>query len=434
MALVSGMLNLGKAKQSRVGIVTDEAKQHQHHKKKHNVVTAAPTQHIEQDNEMPIATAPQQPERKSAWEAPPYDGEATVAWSPDTSDGNAAFVTFIGNEKYIDGALVLGYSLQQHSKYIKLKDGDGNRRCFSAILMSPDVSSNGKKRLQRVFDNVIQIKNGDSLARKISGTTWGTTFDKFHLYNLTEYDVIAFLDADIVILRNPDSIFSIELPKDKHWIAAVPGHSSRGYFHTGAMVIRPSSKLLDELLNFYNTERNSKEDKYKFRSTNGRDGLVMRYFIDARVVFLGNRYSAQQVTADWVVGLHLSGTWKPWYNRWGDRSELKAVHESLRSSEHFGKGHSKWWAAYELLHREYFTSDDDSEEWTQKWGAETSPNTHVWMLRDTEWEYTQKFGEYREAAFKESHGDTLPPLPTPKKKKKKKHHHHHHHKENSEED
>eukprot|EP01064_Diplonema_japonicum_P007107 TRINITY_DN1482_c3_g1_i1.p1 TRINITY_DN1482_c3_g1~~TRINITY_DN1482_c3_g1_i1.p1 ORF type:complete len:265 (+),score=45.57 TRINITY_DN1482_c3_g1_i1:438-1232(+) len=261
-------------------------------------------------------------------------------------------------------------------------------------MTSPTVGEPALSRLARVFDKVVAISKSATLSRNIPGTTWGTTFDKFYLYNLTDYKVIAFLDADIVMLQNPDSIFATKLPHDRYWIAAVPGHSSKGYFHTGAMVLRPGKDLLDELLAFYTEQRDSKKDKYKFRSSNGRDGLVMRYFIDGRVIFLGNKYSAQHGQGKWVVGLHLSGTWKPWYNRHGDHKEISTVKQELRTKEMYGSGHTKWWEAYEEMHHKLFTSKADVKEWEETFD-DGSPKTHVWMMRGTDWEYTQPFKAYK---------------------------------------
>ncbi|KAJ9456914.1 putative UDP-glucuronate:xylan alpha-glucuronosyltransferase 4 [Diplonema papillatum] len=340
-------------------------------------------------------STPKPPPPKGPWSPPPFEGVAAPAWSGRPGEGKAAYVTFVGNDKYVDGALVLGWTLREHSAFVRQRKS----ACEVVVLVAPRVHVSNRERLRSVFDAVHAIPDGQSLSRVIPGTSWGTTFDKFYLYNLTDYAVVAFLDADIVILKNPDSIFDTRLPPDLHWIGAVPGHSSKGYFHTGAMVLRPSAELLQELLEFYRKQYNSKEDKYKFRSPNGRDGLVMRYFIDGRVVFLGDKYSSQHSHSPSVVGMHLSGTWKPWFNRFGNEQEVAEVRPQLRTRPSFGAAHEIWWKAYEQLHLQHFATDAEADEWASHWegsdaASGTSPRTHVWMLRETKWEYVQKLGVY----------------------------------------
>eukprot|EP01062_Namystynia_karyoxenos_P028251 TRINITY_DN2142_c4_g1_i1.p1 TRINITY_DN2142_c4_g1~~TRINITY_DN2142_c4_g1_i1.p1 ORF type:complete len:475 (+),score=119.25 TRINITY_DN2142_c4_g1_i1:85-1509(+) len=325
------------------------------------------------------------------WTPPPTE-EDEPAWSPAASKP-AAFVTFIGNDKYADGALVLGGSVKRHSPCVK------EGKCRTCAMLAPQVSAATARRLAAsVMDDVVRVSAAQSLSKKITGTTWGSTFDKFYLYNLTQYAAIAFFDADIVMQGSPDDIFTVRLSPDLHWLAATVGHSSKGYFHTGCMVLRPSLEVLDELLTFYRTSLKNKTDKYGFRGVNARDGLVMRYFIAGRVVPLGLKYSAQHGHASkGVVGIHLSGTWKPWFNRWGNRSEVSSVREALRSPETFGAGHRKWWIEYEHLHRKYLCREGDAEEagaWAQRWGSNVSCKSHVWMLRHTQWEYVQPLGGY----------------------------------------
>lgn len=40
------------------------------------------------------------------------------------------------------------------------------------------------------------------------------TFDKLYLWNLTEYAMVAFFDADMLALDEPDSVFNFPLPNE----------------------------------------------------------------------------------------------------------------------------------------------------------------------------------------------------------------------------
>ena len=337
----------------------------------------------------------------TVWTHPPFTEDEAAIWHPASSSTNAAYVTYLGNDKYLDGALVLGHSLRHHSRFLE------SDRCSAVILIGNEVTRSAASRLSLVFDDIKRVNESDAFIHKEAkgsktGGLYTTTLDKLFIYNLTEYSVVAFLDADIVILKNPDSIFNISLPKDPHWIAAVHGHSSSGYFHTGAMLMRPSHSVLDELSHFF--QKNVGLKKYGFDSQNIRDGLIMRYFVNKRVVPMGRQYSAQQSMGKTVVGLHLSGTWKPWFNRCGDRKETAAINPTLRSPVRFGSTHNRWWQEYEAFHQSLSSKihAKDKERFARRWHKsepDATTKTHMWMMRGTEWEYLQRVGTFTQCAI-----------------------------------
>eukprot|EP01059_Diplonema_ambulator_P015011 TRINITY_DN26083_c0_g1_i1.p1 TRINITY_DN26083_c0_g1~~TRINITY_DN26083_c0_g1_i1.p1 ORF type:complete len:387 (+),score=134.93 TRINITY_DN26083_c0_g1_i1:1187-2347(+) len=287
-------------------------------------------------------------------------------------------VTFVGNDKYVDGALVLGYSAGKTA-------GCGvGKWCRTGVLATQKISEDNLQRMAKVFDDVVMVNK--SLSHTVAKTPWGSTFDKFYLWALTRYKAIIFYDADMVITASSTSVLrSVKLPSDHHWLAAL-GSSKGGYFATGTMVLRPNTTVLTDLLRFYDAVRTNKTDKWGFRGPNARDGLVMRYFIAGRVVPLKS-----------LPAHHLSGSWKPWYNSHGDQSEVKDLAKFLKDHPKEDKPATRaWWEAYEALHKERFADDpDEVAAWDKKWGTEISPKTHVWMLRSTKWEYTQEIGGWQ---------------------------------------
>eukprot|EP01064_Diplonema_japonicum_P039249 TRINITY_DN9794_c1_g1_i1.p1 TRINITY_DN9794_c1_g1~~TRINITY_DN9794_c1_g1_i1.p1 ORF type:complete len:378 (+),score=69.38 TRINITY_DN9794_c1_g1_i1:37-1170(+) len=283
-------------------------------------------------------------------------------------------VTFVGNDKYVDGALVLGYSAGKTSAC-----GEG-KWCRTGALVSPKIAAGNTLRLRKVFDDIILVNK--SLAHTVAKTPWGTTFDKFYLWSLVRYQVIIFYDADMVLTSSStDLLRSIKLPDDHYWIAALG--SSKGYFATGTMVMRPDAGIMADLVRFYDAVRTNKTDRWGFRGPNARDGLVMRYFISGRVV------SIKSLPAD-----HLSGSWKPWYNSHGDQSEVKDLAKFLKDTPKQNKpATARWWRSYEAMHKAVFVGDsEETAAWGNKWGGVVTPQTHVWMLRGTKWEYTQELG------------------------------------------
>ena len=124
------------------------------------------------------------------------------------SQGNKiyAYVTLVMlGDKYIPAAIVLAQSL------INL-----NSQADKVVLVTPDVSEEGKVILKKFFDRVIEINY-------ITVKNWRTkiqtqrkylelVFTKFHLFNLTQYKKVILIDSDALILKHPDHIFTLNAP------------------------------------------------------------------------------------------------------------------------------------------------------------------------------------------------------------------------------
>ena len=137
--------------------------------------------------------------------------EDTSYKSPDKmvdSQGNRlyAYVTLIMmGDSYIPGAITLAQSL------INL-----NSQADKVVLVTPDVSDEGKKILNKFFDRVIEVNY-------VNIRNWRTkiqtqrkylelVFTKFHLFNLTQYKKVILIDADALVLKHPDHIFTLNAP------------------------------------------------------------------------------------------------------------------------------------------------------------------------------------------------------------------------------
>jgi hypothetical protein len=117
-----------------------------------------------------------------------------------------AYVTLVMmGDRYISAAIVLAHSLR------KL-----NTQADLVVLITSDVSEDGKRVLSTYFDKVLLI---DYVVAK----NWRTrkqhhrkylelVFTKFHLFKLTEYKKILLIDADALVLKYPDHIFSLNAP------------------------------------------------------------------------------------------------------------------------------------------------------------------------------------------------------------------------------
>ncbi len=117
-----------------------------------------------------------------------------------------AYVTLIMlGDKYIPAALVLAQSLI-----------DLNSQADRVVLITPDVSYEGRELLSKFYNKVIEVNyvNIDNWRTKKQSYRkyLELVFTKFHLFNLTEYKKVLLIDADALILKHPDHLFSLSTP------------------------------------------------------------------------------------------------------------------------------------------------------------------------------------------------------------------------------
>lgn len=133
-----------------------------------------------------------------------YDNPSTMV---DSNGKNIyAYVTLVMlGDLYIAGAIVLAQSLRILGSKADL-----------VVLVTPDVSEEGK-RILRIFYNVVKEIN------YINVENWRTkkqqhrrylslVFTKFHLFNLTQYKKVILIDADALVLKYPDHLFTLNAP------------------------------------------------------------------------------------------------------------------------------------------------------------------------------------------------------------------------------
>ena len=159
---------------------------------------------------------------------------------------NYAFVTLLTSDSYLPGALVLSKSLKStHSQYPFV------------ILVTPEtVSHSCLETLKKYFDVILSvspIRSGqmdqlELLGRKELDITW----TKLHVFNpqILPFDRIVFLDADVLILENVDSLFDYV---NDSYFAAAPDVGWPDCFNSGVFVTKPNADLFKNLIHHSKT-------------------------------------------------------------------------------------------------------------------------------------------------------------------------------------
>jgi inositol 3-alpha-galactosyltransferase len=125
-----------------------------------------------------------------------------------------AWVTLLTRTSYLAGAIVLAYTLHKHESKHPL-----------IILITPDFPSNLLPTLQREASLTnAQIRLIEHLRPRekfdLIDSRFDDTWTKLMVFSLVECEKLVFLDADMLVRRNMDELFDVELP-GRDWIAAV---------------------------------------------------------------------------------------------------------------------------------------------------------------------------------------------------------------------
>ncbi|KAK9765002.1 glycogenin glucosyltransferase [Basidiobolus ranarum] len=243
-----------------------------------------------------------------------------------------AYITLITNDAYSLGARVLAQTLRESATSKRI-----------VCLYTPTVTLPVRKEMSVFFDELIAVEPIDSKDSEnlhlLGRAELGITFTKIHLWRLTQYRKIVFLDADTLPLRNVDELF--ELKAD---FSACPDAGWPDCFNSGVFVCTPSQETYEELVHLAATEGSF---------DGGDQGLLNLYFNNwSRISFTYNVtpnafYSyapAYNHFRNSISIVHFIGSHKPWGLRRfqdGQPMILGNVNEEYVTLV------SKWWAAFD---------------------------------------------------------------------------------------
>lgn len=151
--------------------------------------------------------------------------------------GRRAYVTVLTTPDYLEGVLVLNYSLRQvGAKYpLVVLCGEDLPRSVYDILTASGIE----------IHRVASILNPSP--SKERQPHWNTTYTKLRIFGL-DFEKVIYVDADMLVCTNLDHLFSKphlsavnaggQLPWLRDWIA----------LNSGLMVVEPSVPLLGDML------------------------------------------------------------------------------------------------------------------------------------------------------------------------------------------
>jgi glycogenin glucosyltransferase len=161
------------------------------------------------------------------------------------SRSREAYVTLLTTEEYVQGAIVLARIVRSFSEL------GNNSRPFLALVYDKLLRDPGGVALRQLLEydgiDVIPVPSiGEPMGHQILNyPQYRTTYMKLHVWNLTGYDTVLYLDADILPLEPLSPLFErSSIAVDT--IAAAPDISLPDSFNAG--VSHPQSSTAPSLL------------------------------------------------------------------------------------------------------------------------------------------------------------------------------------------
>ncbi|KIX96851.1 uncharacterized protein Z520_07571 [Fonsecaea multimorphosa CBS 102226] len=141
----------------------------------------------------------------------------------------AVFATLLMNDAYLPGAMVLGHSLKDK----------GAKAPLVAFILVDRLSSDTITELRTVYDEIVpiqEIKNKNPANLYLMNRAdLISTFTKIELWRQTQFKRIVYLDADMVVIRAPNELLTLDTN-----FAAVPDIGWPDLFNSGMMVLNPN--------------------------------------------------------------------------------------------------------------------------------------------------------------------------------------------------
>ncbi|KAL4307945.1 hypothetical protein HN51_042373 [Arachis hypogaea] len=244
-----------------------------------------------------------------------------------------AYATVLhSSDDYVCGAIMLAQSLLR----------TGTKR--DLILLLDNSISAAKRRALSASGWKIRIitRIRNPKAEKHSYNEYN--YSKFRLWQLTDYDKVIFIDADIVVLRNLDVLF--------HFPQMSATGNDQSIFNSGIMVIEPSNCTFNVLM----------ESRYDIVSYNGGDqGFLNEIFVwwhrlPRRVNYLKNFWANTTLEASKknhlfgaeppkLYSIHYLGL-KPWYCYRDYDCNWDVEDQRVYASD---VAHHKWWQLHDQM-------------------------------------------------------------------------------------
>lgn len=244
-----------------------------------------------------------------------------------------SFVSALTTDDYLDGVLVLKYSLEKT-----------NPKHPFLLLITPNLSEQVVDSLSKHKVNFITTQGieGPITVKEAHLKRWNFTYSKLNIFGLTQFDKVVYLDADMLILQNIDDLF------DKPHMSAVkirgklPEFSNWNILNSGLLVVEPSTETFNDMISkigsieqvqspsdedFINAYYSDWTNQNELHLDNGYN--IFSYHWHRYKEFYGYDFMSAKNP---IKVVHYIGEDKPWrlYETYNDLSFVKAMYQFFR--------------------------------------------------------------------------------------------------------
>ena len=249
-----------------------------------------------------------------------------------------AYITIATSKDYLEGLMAMSLSLRRTGTTIPLY------ALLPQKLIEEITPWGGYFNLRQNGVNIIPFKHSLCIPQELKenilngeNPRFARTFDKFLIFELTQFSKVVYLDVDIYILHSLDGLFSMP-----HMSACVAGKSYPGNenwieLNSGIMTIVPEDGMVEKLMGLIPTVMQQKND---FGDQDilqaycpdwpehpeldmGEKYNILSYYAEYYYNNLGYRYT-DTPSDPFSVGLvHFAAQQKPWMRKWSLLSVVK---------------------------------------------------------------------------------------------------------------
>ncbi|KAI0962044.1 hypothetical protein AcV7_000973 [Taiwanofungus camphoratus] len=240
-----------------------------------------------------------------------------------------AFVTLVTSDYYLPGALAVAAALKDlHPNLPQPPEVEFQTVCL-VTPESVDVSS--IKLLRRAFNIVIGvelIEQEDEKGLQLLGRPdLSHVLTKLHIFRLTQFAKLIFLDADVLPIRPLSHLFTLP-----HEFAAVPDVGWPDIFNSGVLVLNPGHDKFAELMQLLKT-RGSWDggDQGLLNEWRGADWHHLSFTYNTTPTAAYTYAPAYERFGSHISAIHFIGPNKPWASIPFRAPGTKSAHKPVQS-------------------------------------------------------------------------------------------------------
>ncbi|KAE9400610.1 hypothetical protein BT96DRAFT_1097333 [Gymnopus androsaceus JB14] len=262
-----------------------------------------------------------------------------------------AFVTLLTSDHYLPGALTLVAALRDiHPSPAISPEVDFQTVC----LVTPEtVDVSTIKLLRKTFDVVVGVeliaqKDEKGLAL-LGRPDLNEVLTKLHVFRLTQYSKIIFLDADVLPIRPLSHLFTLP-----HEFSAVPDVGWPDIFNSGVMVLSPGEDKFSELQDLLKAKGSwDGGDQGILNEWRGNDWNRLSFTYNTTPTAAYTYAPAYERFGKKISAIHFIGPNKPWKSiqfRAPFLSQREHPESSQRAYDYDGLV-DKWFHVYDTHYR-----------------------------------------------------------------------------------